>query len=72
MDTVSSEFHADAPQAIAIEGLTQGPYLAARVGFEHTTLRTKGDESTNEPPRPTFVPRVFVHLYLTHRPIVVY
>ena len=35
------------------EGLAQGPYVAARVGFEPMTLRTKGDESTNEPPRPT-------------------
>ena len=27
--------------------------MAARAGFEPTTLRTKGDESTNEPPCPT-------------------
>src|SRR6218665_2459407 len=27
-------------------------YVAARAGFEPTTLRTKSDESTNEPPRP--------------------
>ena len=27
--------------------------MAARAGFEPTTLRTKGDESTNKPPRPT-------------------
>src|SRR6218665_390694 len=25
----------------------------ARAGFEPTTLRAKGEESTNEPPRPT-------------------
>ena len=48
-----SEFHAEAPQEIASDGLAQGPYVAARAGFEPTTLRTKGDESTNEPPRPT-------------------
>jgi len=48
-----SEFHAEAPQAIASEGLAQGPYVAARAGFKLTTLRTKGDESTNEPPHPT-------------------
>ena len=48
-----SEFHAEAPQATASEGLAQGPYVAARAGFEPTTLRTKGDESANEPPRPT-------------------
>src|SRR6218665_4206374 len=27
--------------------------MAVRAGFEPTTLRTKGDQSTNEPPRPT-------------------
>ena len=41
------EFHAKAPQATASEGLAQGPYVAARAGFEPTTLQTKGDESTN-------------------------
>ena len=51
MDT-ASEFYAEAPQATASEGLAQGPYEAAIAGFEPTTLRTKGDESTNEPPRP--------------------
>jgi len=45
MDTVS-EFHAEAPQATASEGLVQGPYVAARAGFNPMTLRTKGDEST--------------------------
>ena len=30
----------------------QGPYVAARTGLEPMTLRTKGDESTNEPPSP--------------------
>ena len=39
MDT-ASEFHAKAPQAIASEGLAQGPYVAARAGFEPTTLQT--------------------------------
>ena len=52
MDTVL-EFHAEASQATAGEGLTQGPYMAVRVGFEPVALRTKGDESTNEPPLPT-------------------
>ena len=50
-DTVS-EFSDEAPQAIASEGLVQGPYVAAIAGFEPTTLRTKGDESTDEPPLP--------------------
>jgi len=36
------EFHAEEPQATANEGLAQGPYAAARAGFEPTTLRTIG------------------------------
>ena len=47
-----SEFHAEAPQATASEGLTQGPYVAARAGDEPMTFRTIGVDSTNEPPRP--------------------
>ena len=50
-----SEFHAKAPQATASEGLAQGPYVAARAGFELTTLRMKGDKSTNEPSCPTIM-----------------
>jgi len=53
MDIVS-EFHAESPQATASEGLAQGPHVAARAGFLPATLRTKGVESTNEPPRPTY------------------
>ena len=45
--------HDETPQATASEGPAQGPYVVARAGFEPTTLRTKGDESTNEPPRLT-------------------
>ena len=45
--------HAEALQATASEGLAQGPYVAARAGFEPTTLRSKGIDSTNVPPRPT-------------------
>ena len=52
LDTVS-EFHAEAPQVTASEGLAQGPYVAARARFEPTTFCTKGDESTNEPPHRT-------------------
>jgi len=37
-----SEFHVKVPQATGY-----------RNGFERTTLRTKGDESTNEQPSPT-------------------
>ena len=40
IDTVS-EFHAEAPQATASEGLAQGAYVAARTGFELATLRIK-------------------------------
>ena len=59
------EFHAEVPQVIASEGLAQRPYMAARAGFEPTTLQTKGDESTNEPPRPT-IPHLllFMHLFV--------
>ena len=50
-DTVS-EFHAEAPQATAGKGLAQGPYMAARVGVEPTSLRLKVIVSTKAPPRP--------------------
>jgi len=46
------EFHAEAPRATVSEGLAQGPYVAARARVEHMTLRTKGIDSTNAPPRP--------------------
>ena len=46
-----SEFLAESPQPTASEGLSKGPYMVARAGSEPITL-TKGDESTNEPPRP--------------------
>src|SRR6218665_3882869 len=52
MDTVP-EFHAEAPQATVSEELAQGPYVAARAGFEPTTLRLKAIDSNNAPPRPT-------------------
>src|SRR6218665_2470289 len=42
----------EAQEAALSEGLAQSPYGAAKAGFEPTTLRTKGDESTNEPPYP--------------------
>jgi len=45
-----SESHAETPQATAHEGLAQCPYVAFRAGFETTTFRTKGVESTNGPP----------------------
>ena len=43
-----SQFHAEAPHAAVSERLAQGLYVAARAGFEPTTLHTKGGESTNE------------------------
>src|SRR6218665_29431 len=55
-DTMS-EFHAAAPQATASERLAQDPNVAARAEFEPAALRTKGDESTNEPPRPIHIRR---------------
>jgi len=62
------EFHAKAPQATASEELTQGPYVAARAEFEPTTtLRTKGFESTNEPPCQTIrVLYVCLDDWMTH------
>src|SRR6218665_1414987 len=53
IDTVS-EYNAEALQAIAGKGLAQGPYVAARAGFEPTTLRSNGVVSTNAPPCPTW------------------
>ena len=53
--TLCRSLHAEALQATASEGLAQGPYVASRAGFEHTTLRFKGIDSTNVPPRPTWV-----------------
>src|SRR6218665_2270791 len=43
------------PQATAGEGLAHGLYVAARVGFEPATLRTKGTQSTTEPTLPICV-----------------
>jgi len=54
MDTVP-EFHTEAPQATVSEELVQGPYVAARAGFEPTTLRLKGIDPTNATPRSTFL-----------------
>src|SRR6218665_1974849 len=45
--------HAKALQTTVSEGLAQGPYVAARVGFRPATLRTQGTELTAEPPCPT-------------------
>src|SRR6218665_1290759 len=56
-----SEFHAEAPQSIASEGLAQGPYVATRVGFEPMTLGTKGVKFTNEPPRL----KILIHFHIT-------
>src|SRR6218665_2127945 len=41
------------PQAIVSEGLAQGPYMAARAGFEPTTLRMQDTEPSAEAPCPT-------------------
>jgi len=42
-------------QATASEGLAQGPYVVARVGFKPATLRTEGTELNTEPPRLTWI-----------------
>src|SRR6218665_477434 len=47
-----AEFHAEAPQTTASEGLTKGPYVAAKAGIEPMPLRTKGVDSTNASPTP--------------------
>jgi len=65
MDTVS-EFRAEVPQATASEGLAQGSYAVARARFESATLWTKGDKSTNEPPRPTMYNHASMFLTILH------
>ena len=37
------------------EGLAQGPYVVARVGFEPAMLGMQGTNPTIEPPRPMHV-----------------
>ena len=51
--TLCRSLHAEAKQATASEGLAQGPYMAARAGFEPTTLMSKGIDSTYATSRPT-------------------
>jgi len=41
-----SELTVEALQATASEGLAQGSYVAAGMGFEPATLRTQGTEPT--------------------------
>src|SRR6218665_3638579 len=50
--TLCRSLHAEALQSTASEGLGPGPYVAVRAGFEPTTIRSKGINSTNAPPRP--------------------
>jgi len=38
--------HDEALQATVSEGLAQGPFAAARMGFEPATFRTQGTEPT--------------------------
>ena len=44
-----SEYHAEAQQATAGEGLSQGPYVAARAGFKPMALQIKGDQYPTMP-----------------------
>ncbi len=50
-----SELTPEALQATTSEGLAQGPYVAARVGFEPATFRTQGTKPTTEPACPTLM-----------------
>ena len=54
--TLCRSLHAEALKATASEGLAQGPCVEARAEFEPTTLRSKGIDSTNAPPRPILCP----------------
>ena len=56
--------HAKALQATASEGLAQGPYVAAREGFEPATFRTKGTAPTTKPPCPTLPMLAAIHGHL--------
>src|SRR6218665_716453 len=51
--TLCRSLNSEALQATVSKRLAQGPYVAARAGFEPTTVRSKGIDSTNAPPRPT-------------------
>ena len=52
-DTVS-EFHAEAHRQLVKDVKnSQGPYVTARAGVEHTTLRLNVFDSTKAPSRPT-------------------
>ena len=42
-------------QATVTEGLAQGPYMEAKVGFEPANFRTQGPETTTEPPCPVIM-----------------
>ena len=65
------EFHAEASQPTASEGLAHSPYMAARAGFEPATLRTKGAESTSEPPRLTRCNSCNIHTIALHHRLIV-
>ena len=45
-------------QSIVVEELAQGSWVAARAEFESATLRTRGNNSTTEPPRPIQFPAI--------------
>ena len=47
--------HAKALQVTVSEGLAQGPYVVAGVGFEPATLLTPGTELTTERPHPIII-----------------
>ena len=49
-------------QATASEILVQDPYVAARAGFEPTTLRSLAFDSTNEPPRSALIDDIKLYI----------
>ena len=53
--TLCRSLHAEMLQATVSEGLAKSSYVAARAGFEPSTLQSKGIDSTNAPPRPTCI-----------------
>src|SRR6218665_1071213 len=65
--TLCRSLHAEALQAVAGKGLAQGPYMAARAGFEPTTLRSNRVVSTNAPPCPTIAFSLLCCVYVVVR-----
>src|SRR6218665_476698 len=50
---------------LLVKDLPKVPGVAARMGFEPTTFRSKGIESTNVPPHPYSFIHSFIHSFIT-------